>query len=280
MHATDKIRVEIQRLKKIPTLSHTAQRIISLTAKDSTHLDELVNIIEKDPPIMSKVLGCANIVYLGLSPPVTSVRDALLKIGFKPLKNIALSIAIFSIFKTFKSKEDSYKRLIKHSLVTGIISQILAEKYLDLEPDERFTAGALHDLGLLVIHYSLYEQFKDIENHLREGLSLLDAEKKVINVYHTEIGKWIAETWGLPEVIQDVILLHHENPERSKSPFTTALVHLADYLAHELDYYPFSVKTAYEFRKNEVYEILSLPPVEDLIKDLKNLLSREDIENI
>ncbi|MEN2985564.1 MAG: HDOD domain-containing protein [Thermodesulfovibrionaceae bacterium] len=281
MNPADEIRIEIQKLKKIPTLSYTAQKIISLTAKETTHLDELVEIIERDPPIMSKVLGVANIVYIGSYKPITSVKDALLKIGFKSLKNIALSIAVFSIFKPMETREESYKRLFKHSIITGIVSQIISEKYLNLEVDENFTAGALHDLGLLGIHFSFYEYFKKIESYISDGLSVLEAEKKAINTTHSEVGKWIAEPWGLPEVLQDVIFLHHENPKKSKNNSSTvALVHLSDYLAHELNYYPFKIKAPYDFKQEEVYEILDLPPLEVIINDLTNLISTEDIESL
>jgi len=99
------MRIDIQRLTKLPTLSYRAEKILNLTSKELTHLDELVYIIEKDPPIMSKVLGIANIVYLGHYKPITTVKEALFTIGFKTLKNIALSISIFSFLNPLKKKK-------------------------------------------------------------------------------------------------------------------------------------------------------------------------------
>jgi len=273
------IRIDIQKLKKLPTLSYTAERILNLTSKELTHLDELVEIIERDPPIMSKVLGVANIVYLGVYKPITTVKDALLKIGFKTLKNIALSVSIFSLFKSSEEKEKSYRRLFKHSIATGTISQIISEKFLKEAPEENFTAGVLHDLGLFVLHYAFYEQFKKIQQALSEEPSFMKAEEKIIGTNHTEIGKWLADIWGLPEVVCDVIVYHHDIPQKSiKYAKTVALVQLSNFIAEKLGYYPFEASIDSEFYKERVYKILDLSEPEELILELKEIV--KDVEEL
>ncbi len=277
-HSVD-IRIDIQKLKKLPTLSYTAEKILNLTQKESTHLDELIEIIEKDPPIMSKVLGVANIVYLGVYKPITTVKDALLKIGFKTLKNIALSVSIFSLFKSSEEKEQSYTKLFKHSIATGTISQVISEKFLKEAGDENFTAGVLHDLGLFVLHYAFYEHFKKIEEALLEEPSLIKAEEKIIGIHHAEIGKWLAEMLGLPEIVCDVILYHHDIPQKSiKYAKTVALVQLSNFIAEKLGYYPFEVSIESAFYKERIYKILNLPEPEELILELKEIV--KDMEEL
>lgn len=277
--STHDIRIDIQKLKKLPTLSYTAEKIINLTSKELTHLDELVNIIEKDPPIMSKVLGIANIVYLGLYKPITTVKDALLKIGFKTLKNIALSVSIFSLFKSSEEKEKSYITLFKHSIATGTICQIISEKFLKEPSDENFTVGVLHDIGLFALHYAFYESFKKIEEALLEEHSLKKAEEKILGTTHSEIGKWLADMWGLPEIVCDGILYHNDLPQKSiKYSKTVALVHLSNFIAHQLGYHPFEVKIEPPFYKERVYKILNLPDVDKLILELKEII--KEVENL
>lgn len=276
---TNNIRIDIQKLKKLPTLSYTAEKIINLSSKELTHLDELVSIIEKDPPIMSKVLGVANIVYLGLYKPITTIKDALLKIGFKTLKNIALSVSIFSLFKSSEEKEKNYMTLFKHSIATGTICKIISEKFLKEPGDENFTAGVLHDIGFFVIHYAFYEHFKKIEEAILEENSFSKVEEKILGTNHSEIGKWLAEIWGLPEMICDVILYHNDLPQKSvKYSKNVALVHLSNFIAHQLGYYPFEVKIKSNFYKERVYKILNLPDVDELILELKEIT--REVENL
>ncbi|MCS7163472.1 MAG: HDOD domain-containing protein [Thermodesulfovibrio sp.] len=277
----DKIEIYIRKLNKLPTLSYTAEKIINLTADELTHLDELVNIIEKDPPIMSKVLGVANLIYLGAYKPITSVKDALLKIGFKTLRNIALSISIFSVFKSSKEKEESYVRLFRHSIATGTISSFISERFLNESLEESFTAGVLHDIGFFVLHYAFYDYLKKIEKTLSEGseASLKKAEEKILGTTHSKIGKWLAEIWGLPEIICEVILYHNDIPEKSeKYSETIALVQLSNFIAHQLGYYPLEVKTEPILHKESIYKILSLPEVDEIILEVKEII--KEVENL
>jgi len=273
------MRIDIQRLTKLPTLSYRAEKILNLTSKELTHLDELVYIIEKDPPIMSKVLGIANIVYLGHYKPITTVKEALFTIGFKTLKNIALSISIFSFFKSTQEKEKSYIRLFRHSVATGAICQIISEKFLKEASEENFTAGVLHDIGWFALHYAFYDHFKKIEEGISQEVSLNKVELNITGTTHTEIGKWLAETWGLPEIVCDAIFYHHDLPQNSmKYSKAVALVQLSNFIAGELGYPPFEVKVGIDFYKDKVYQILKLPDTYELISEVQDII--KEVENL
>lgn len=276
MESKNKIKIDVQRIKKLPTLSHNAEKILRLTVKDTTHLDELVNIIENDPPIMLKVLSIANIVYLGLYKPITTIKDALLKIGFKTLKNIALSVSIFSIFKFNQEMEISYKRLYRHSIATGIICQIISERFLDENLDENFTAGVIHDIGLFAIHNLFFEEFEKIEKLLSEGMPLSIAEEKVLGITHGEVGKWLLEFWGLPEIFHEVALYHDEPIKSLKYPKTVALVNLSNYISNKLGYSPFEVKLEPNFNQELIYKMIGVYNMESLIIEIKELI--KDVE--
>uniref|UniRef100_A0A7C4EK51 HDOD domain-containing protein n=1 Tax=Thermodesulfovibrio aggregans TaxID=86166 RepID=A0A7C4EK51_9BACT len=268
-----KIKVDIQMLKKLPTLSFSAEKIINLMAKESSHLEEFVDIIEKDPPIMSKVLGIGNIVYFGFYQPVTSIKDAILKIGFKLLKDIVLSVALFSLFKPMGEREKSYERLYRHSIATGAISQIISEKFLKDSTDNKFIAGILHDIGLFVLHYIYYDLFKQIEKEISEGASVLQAEKKIIGATHPEIGRWFAEIWGLPDFICEVIFYHHNIPEKTPYPEDVAVVQLSNFIAERLGYMPFEVESQSELHEG-IFKILPVQDMDYLISELKEAISK------
>ena len=276
---SNNLRIDIQMLKKLPTLSHTAERILSLTSKELTHLDEIIAIIEKDTPIMSKVLSMSNILYFGSCTPITNVKDALLKIGFNSLKNIALGISIFSLFKASGEKERSYKRLFNHSFATGVISQIICEDYLNVSSDEKFTAGLLHDIGFFALHYLYFELFQRLERAVLKGAPLLEAEREIVGIEHSEIGRWLSEWWGLPEVIGEVILYHHDLPEKSSNyAETVALIQLSNYIAEKFGYRIFECEYETSLYKDSIYKLLSLPDLEELIPQIKEKFSIEEFK--
>lgn len=282
MNQVEKIRIQIQTLKKLPTLSHSAEKILRLTSSEFTHLDELINIIENDPPILSKILSLANIICLGYSDPITNVKDALFKIGFNNLKNVALSISIFTLFKVSGQKEKTYKKLFKHSIATGIISKYISEEFLDINDESSFTAGILHDLGLFALHYLYYEAFIKIERVVLSGKNITEAENQVIDLDHSIIGKWLSEWWGLPEEIGEIILYHHDDPAKLDNKYRRdiALIHLANYIAEKIGYSIYSGIKESVFYESGVYSLLTLPEIGDLINHLKSELPLEEINNL
>lgn len=282
MKQSDSIRIDVQTLKKLPTLSYSAQRIMSLTNQEMTHLDDLIMIIENDPPILSKVLGVANIIYYGLSSPITSIKDALFKIGFNTLKNIALGISIFSLFRYKGSKERVYKRLFKHSIATGLISRYIAENVLDTKEELYFTSGILHDIGFFALYYLYFDIFIKIENSVIQGRKLIEAENSLIDLDHTIIGKWLSEWWGLPESIGDVILYHHDDPLKIDNKYKKyiSLVHLSDYIASSIGYGVFHGSGEFIFHEKGVYSIFDLPEINELIIQIKEHLTLESLDII
>lgn len=280
MKQTEKIRIDIQNLKKLPTLSYSAQRILNLTSRELTHLDELIMIIENDPPILSKILGVANIISYGISSPINSIKDALLKIGFNTLKNIALGISIFSLFKFDGQKEKVYKRLFKHSIATGLISKHIAENFLDTKEELYFTTGILHDIGLFAIYYLYYDVFIKIENSVLQGKKLIEVENDLIDLDHTIIGKWLSEWWGLPESVGDVILYHHDDPIKldNKHKQYISLVHLSDFIADSIGYGVFNRSQEFTFYETGVYSIFDLPEISELINQIKDELILEGLD--
>jgi len=282
MTKREKIRIEIQTLKKLPTLSHSAMKILNLTEDESTHLDELLKIIENDPPMLSKVLGVANILYLGYGYKITTVKDALFKIGFNTLRNITFGISIFSLFKSSRQKEITYRKLFKHSIATGVISKFISENIFDYNDDTAFTCGMLHDIGLFALHYLKYEAYVKIENLVLQGKTIAEAENEVIDLDHSIIGKWLSEWWGLPEEIGEVILYHHENPATLDNKYlkNIALVHLSGFIAERIGFGIFDGFQESIFYEYGIYSIFTLPEINELINYIKNNLPFDEINII
>jgi HD-like signal output (HDOD) protein len=64
------------------------------------------------------------------------------------------------------------------------------------------------------------------------GLSLDDAEMKVLGTSHARIGAWLAEKWNLPKIISETLLYHHQPWESKNDQIMVGLVCFADYICH------------------------------------------------
>ncbi|HVZ93718.1 MAG TPA: HDOD domain-containing protein, partial [Phycisphaerales bacterium] len=134
------------------------------------------------------------------------------------------------------------RELWRHSVAVACAAELIAEvhggKTAALDPSEAFVCGLLHDLGKLALDRVLpktYARVVSICDQRQDDIAEL--EKAIIGLDHHTAGKRIAENWGLPHQLQDVMWLHgHEAeavPYLAHRPMIGA-VHVADVLVRRM----------------------------------------------
>lgn len=233
METNDKmLRVVVQKIPKLPTLPSVAEKILGMVDDDCSSIDTIVKTVEQDPAIVAKVLSFANAAFYGGGNPVLNVSDAVMKIGFKNIRSIALGISLMTIFADNKERYASaYHRVFCHSFAVGAIANRIAERVGNGILHEAFIAGLLHDIGQLVINKYFNDDYIRIMDEFQAGKFLIDAERAVLGITHTDIGLWLADKWNLPLVIQDAICYHHAPGAAPRNQRCVAVVHLANVVA-------------------------------------------------
>ncbi len=234
---SDVSRLYVKKITKLPTLPVIAQEILSLTSDDLISIEKLEDVIENDTSISAKILSVSNSVFFGTEIPNTSINNAIVRIGFNNVRNIAIGIALFTLLiKGNNSGPLSNRKLFKHSISVGLISKIVAE-FLDFfEKDEVFLCGLLHDIGLLLMNSYMEDAYYTVVNEFKNESFLCDAEKKVLGYTHADIGLWLAEQWKLPEKVRNSIFFHHE--PALISDILVSIIHIADYLSSRNSFNP------------------------------------------
>jgi len=225
------MRLIIQKIKKIPTLPAIAQEVLHLTLDDSVSTQRLEEIIEHDPPIASRILSVSNSAFFGIDKPNLSIRNAIVRIGFDNVRQIALGIALLSVFRNGnRSHPIDPIQIFRHSIAVGMMAKFLANQLKWRDRDEIFICGMLHDLGMLVMNSYAEEMYCKVIASIKKGEPLCDTETRVLGCSHTTVGEWLAEKWNLPEAVIETIRFHHD-PLLSGSN-QIALIYLADSLCN------------------------------------------------
>ena len=242
----DSLRVLTQKIPKLPTIPPVADKIIQLVSSKAAVVGSIVDTIEKDPAISAKVISFANAAFYRMGQPVTTIQDAVMKIGFDNVKSIALGISLLTLFKAKPGADDtSYLSITRHSMAVGIISKEIADFIGCSNNDDIFTCGLLHDLGFMVMNAFFPEIYARINEGASAGKAFYAVEDEVCGVTHGEIGAWLADKWNLPDNMCEVIRYHHQ-PAGSTS-LAVSIVHLADVLSIKKGFCPVS-STVFESR--------------------------------
>ena len=244
----------IQKVEKLPTISTVAFEVIRLCSDKEVPIPKLVKIIAGDQSLTSQILKVANSSYFNYPRTIYSLDRAIIILGFNLLRDISVSLAVFSLFKGFKTKNyDLLRNIWRHSLYTGISCKVLAQNYEPESKENLYIGGLLHDIGKLVLITTMGKDYDLlIEKAEQETISMVELESKFLGVNHSEVGAGLIELWNLPESLVSIAKFHHcprEYRSQDKISRWIQLVYLGDIFAHLL-----------ESKQNDTKDLIRLYP--------------------
>ncbi len=211
--------------KDLPTIPYSQMRILKLIEDGSYSLEDLSVLIERDQVISSKVLRLVNSPYYNLGADIASVNKAIVLLGTNLLRGVILSTSLFQI------ADELLPGLWDHSYCCSIVAASLAERLHMRKIEDIMTGALLHDIGKIVIRKELPKESKVIDQLIfSEGLPMIDAEKRVLDITHCDTGAFLAENWNFPPLIRDIIAFHHSPSLCQSHKDEAAVTHLADFI--------------------------------------------------
>src|SRR5687768_7393250 len=138
----------LTRVNEMPVLPHVVFKVMEISGSSESPGHELEKAIVVDPGFSSKLLSLANSAYYGLPRKVTSVREAITFLGFKSIRQLAMTVGVFDMF-IGKNDRDSLRRRRwwRHSVDTAVCCKWLAAETRKMPQDEAYTSGLLHYIG-------------------------------------------------------------------------------------------------------------------------------------
>jgi HD-like signal output (HDOD) protein len=199
----------IERKNDLFALPDAAIKILELAGKDDIGLDLLSGLISKDPALAGRLLKIANSPFYGLHQKVSNIQQAVMILGLTTVKCLVLSAGLFDPFKISKKADVDIKALYSDILTVAVTSQKLAVACGYSSPEEAFTCGLLHDIGLLFFLQNFPEEYRAVAGRVPEGGNIIDDEKEAFGISHPEAGRLIASKWHLPEEVGSALANHH-----------------------------------------------------------------------
>lgn len=235
-HKSEAILKKIQDVTILPPIPRVLQEITQLFSDPSISARKIEMLIEKDPSLTVKVLSVANSPLFGLRRSVTNIGSAVLILGYQEIKSIVTSIKMAAALKMKSDKYFDPDIFLNHSLITGILTQRMSKDLGFNFNGDGFTAGMLHDMGIVILHEHFPQEFSQIAEYAAQyKVPFLQAEYNTLGLSHQEIGEFLADKWSLPAVLSDVLQFHHKPGYSKENNFLTSILHLADYATGKFD---------------------------------------------
>ncbi|MGB0908947.1 MAG: HDOD domain-containing protein [Nitrospirales bacterium] len=249
----------------LPLLPQVANQVLLVAGDPNADATKLSSLIQQDQALAGQILRIANSpAYLPRSP-IVSLQQAIAWLGLNMLSGIAFSVSVQSGVFNVKGYEKEVKGLWRHALTTGLFGKEIARK-IRHNVENAFLCGLLHGIGKPVILHSILEISKDAET--KPSWAIIE---QLMNECHVQVGKKLAESWKLPDPVQETICLYQDHTyAHAQSPTKGAIItcmatHMASF---QLD--PSSI---------EEDALRALPVVQDLNfypEDMDALLELQD----
>jgi len=194
----------------IPPYPAVALRVQEVVSRNDFGLAEVAHLIGSDAALAADVLRCANSALYRRGPPVTDLPRAITRVGAKEVMRLALTSGLASHAQA-PGPLAQLKRIIWiESLASAVLCQELA-RLRGLRQEEAYVLGLLHDFGKLVA-------CSCIESMLEKGglaaARPLAMWSEVVERHHLRLGGQVAERWGLPPLVREVVSTHHDGAAR------------------------------------------------------------------
>jgi HD-like signal output (HDOD) protein len=243
---------EVKDDESLPTIPAVALDVLRLARDPRNSIERMAEAMERDPALTIKTLRFANSAYYGAAKPMVSLPQAIIRIGIRGAKMLALS---FSLADTLaRGQQDfNFPAFWQRSLTTAAVARRLAAYSLRSMSEEIFVTALLSDMGCLILNRRFPKEYKMLQyKYAVTSASLVELEQKLLGTDHARIGCKLAELWRLPAPIGPAIGAHHDpSPLRPEdSAFNVAMVVMvASDLAEIL------IRGATEQRVNHLAEI-------------------------
>jgi HD-like signal output (HDOD) protein len=202
----------------------TIAKVLQITQDDKSGAGHLAHAIVADPSMTTHLLKVANSVFFAsLNRKLNSIQDSIVRIGFMETKKIIMSMTVMKLFDTH-NKNLGFDRIDfwYHSLAVGLISEKIARYMGDINIEEAFLAGLMHDLGIIFLDDFFPDIFsKILESTAKNCAHFAQTMKSSLQITHNDLIAALFPTWKVPQNITDAIT-QQENIEQFENSVDTS----------------------------------------------------------
>jgi HD-like signal output (HDOD) protein/CheY-like chemotaxis protein len=199
----------VNRLPSAPRIFAELTRLLADPASDSRHVARLLS---SDPALSARIMQLAGSAYFTLGARITSINDAITRLGIDQVRLLVLASQVFADAATDPFVDHLQRRALQASCLADRITA-------GRRGGVAATAALLARIGLLV-------------EPLRSE-TMQDATTVCDTPLHAAVGAYLLGLWGLPMDIVDAVARHTHPDRAAANGFGLAgTVHVAVALAN------------------------------------------------
>lgn len=220
---------------KLPVMPEVAHALIRTLDSEDAGIEEVRDIIAKDPALTATLLRMANSAMFGLSRTVSSLDNAVSVVGMAQIRARALSVCMANVF----SLPPGMNRLSfwRESMTCAGYARWIA-LMRGTDENQAWLTGMMLRLGQLVIGTKNTAVAEAIEARPRAPGQRWQRERDLVGFDEGQIMAEVATTWDFPDEVAHA-LRYCANPLDAKPDSDlSGMLHIAALLADHAEVKP------------------------------------------
>ena len=231
----DEVDALLARVDSLPPAPKLLPQLMSALANFDCDIGRVVEMVSFDPALTVKLLQMCNSAYFSLSNRVTSVPEAVTRLGFHSIYDVVALMSGEQFLRPSQATQKNADRMWKHAVITAFAARSLATG-MGVDSDLLFTAGLLHDIGKVPLTEALKGDYTAlVTDTTLAGRTLVGLETASFGVDHAAVGARLLEQWRFSPEFVNGVRFHHDCKNAGEGARMAACIELADDLAHSLD---------------------------------------------
>lgn len=192
---------------ELPQLPIVAQQVLAMLQSEDADFAKAAAIAERDPVLTAEILRVVNSVSFRAVNEVQRLNQAFPRLGVRRLRAILVSATMKSLtIQTSERGRTLGQELWQCASASGIIAAEVGKRH-KVPADEAYLAGLLHDIGMMVLLKVLFDYQQRTNKKITRNVFDALAER-----WHEQLGMRLANSWGLPDPLPELIGNHHRPP--------------------------------------------------------------------
>jgi HD-like signal output (HDOD) protein len=179
---------ELEGLRPFPAV---VQRVMEYVNRPDFEVRKLETMIEEDPALAAKVLRVANSAAFAGSQPVSSIREAAVRLGARQVSDVAASIAAMAMFKDVKGVGRTVR---DHMVTTAMLVRVLGSRK-ERASAAGYLTGLLHDMGKLLLLQTEDQSYEDALTKIVNSDEAHLRERELLGFDHAVLGGHVLKQW-------------------------------------------------------------------------------------
>lgn len=214
---------------EMPVLSAVIRQLNKLAGSDDTELNQLAEVILKDPHLTSQVLRIANSVqYNPSNNSISTVSRAIFLLGFRGVRSLCISLMVIDSLLDGEPRERLLEVMAK-SFHAAVQARAIYKAVDKKRHEEVFIAALLHNLGEMAFWTyggQTADKLDEALKHLINSDSGNHLIEKELGISFKNLSKELGEIWNLGGTLQEAL-----SAADKVSPLATA-VRLGEAISH------------------------------------------------